>query len=126
MAGVVDSAVGYIGGASASPTYDTVCSGDGHTEALRLTLDESVLSYEQFLEAFVDNPRVATHPRPGEKVQYKTAVWAQGEAQAEIARRVVEDSGKAVPVERATAWTDAEDWHQHFYKDFKDFPEDDE
>ena len=126
MPGVVDTWVGYTGGASEDPTYDSVCSGDGHTEALRLQLDPS-LSYEEFLEAFVDNPRVASFPRPGEKVQYKTAIWPQNEEQMRIAQSVVEASGKAVPVEApAAAWHDAEEWHQHFYRDFKDFPEDDE
>lgn len=128
MAGVVNTWVGYTGGSSPDPTYESVCAGDGHTEALRVQLDPAALSYEDFLEVFVDDPRVASHPSPRDrgKPQYKTAIWAQDATQREVAARVVAASGKAVPVEdaSATAWWDAEDWHQHFYRDFKDFPDD--
>jgi peptide methionine sulfoxide reductase MsrA len=41
------SSVGYTGGQAASPTYRTVCAGDGHTEAVRLVFDPKVLSYEE-------------------------------------------------------------------------------
>ena len=58
-------------------------------------------------------------------MQYKTAIFPQSDRQAEVARRLVAESGKAVPVEEAaTAWHDAEEWHQHFYRDTKDFPDD--
>ena len=76
-------------------------------------------------EYFVEDPRVASYPSPRDKAQYRTAIWPQDERQRAIAERVVAASGKAVPVERpATPWHDAEEWHQHFYRDFKDLPED--
>ena len=36
LPGVVKTRVGYTGGKSSNPTYETVCRGDGHTEALRI------------------------------------------------------------------------------------------
>ena len=33
MHGVVRTTVGYTGGYGAHPTYESVCQGDGHTEA---------------------------------------------------------------------------------------------
>ena len=120
---MVDSRVGYTGGTAASPTYKSVCSGDGHTEALRLEFDPTTLSYEQLMERFFSDPHVPSHPRPGEKAQYRTAVWAQDEEQAEIALRVGTAAGKAVPVLPRTEWHDAEDYHQHFMGEFKDLPD---
>lgn len=124
MAGVVETWVGYLGGDGDAPTYESVCAGDGHTEAMRLKLDPSVITYEQFLETWLDDPRVANYPsaRDAMKAQYKTAVWPQDEEQAAVAVRLVEASGKAVAVEEVATWHDAEEWHQHFYRDFKDVP----
>lgn len=123
MDGVVDTTVGYTGGNSTEPTYATVCAGDGHTEAIRLELDPEKLPYEEFIQTFLDDPRVASNPNPREKPQYKTAIWPLDERQREIARAAVKASGKDVPIEDVAArWHDAEDWHQHFLRDFKDLP----
>jgi len=120
--------VGYTGGATASPTYRSVCRGDGHTEALRLRLETSVLTYEAFLHRFCADSHVATHPDPREKAQYTTAIWAQCERQREIATRVVAESGKAVRVIDASskAWYDAEEYHQHFLGDPEELEYDEE
>ena len=56
--------MGYTGGDAAEPTYESVCRGDGHTEALLLRLDPAVLSYEQLIRRWLDDPRVATYPNP--------------------------------------------------------------
>src|SRR5215472_14760549 len=51
--GVVDAVSGYTGGQTAAPTYGQVCSGTtGHAEAVLVTFDPAVVSYEQLLEAF--------------------------------------------------------------------------
>lgn len=115
--------MGYTGGESTSPTYESVCSGDGHAEAVRLKLDPTTLSYETLIRRWLDDPRVPTFPNPRDKAQYRTAIFAQDSKQAEVARRLVAESGKAVPVEEQATWYDAEEWHQHFYRDAKDFPE---
>ena len=47
--GIVSSAVGYTGGSSAAPTYNSVCRGDGHTEAIKLEFDPAVISYEEVM-----------------------------------------------------------------------------
>jgi len=120
---VLSTRVGYCGGEGARPTYESVCAGDGHAEALLLRLDPAVLSYEVFLRRWLDDPRVPTYPGPRDTAQYRTAVFAQSERQALLARRLVAESGKAVPVEEGAAWHDAEDLHQHFYRDFKELPE---
>ena len=111
MPGVLDSWVGYTGGESANPTYDSVCSGDGHTEALRLEFDPSVLSYEQLME-HVYRQAEADSWSP----QYKSAIWAQNDEQREVARRVAQRLNKArVPLLDADTWYDAEEKHQKYY-----------
>ena len=52
--GVLDTDVGYTGGWLENPTYhDTHDSKSGHAEAVRITFDPSVLSYEDAARAVV-------------------------------------------------------------------------
>ena len=104
-----------------------MCGGDGHTEALLLEYDPSVLSYEELITRYFEDPHVRhTYPGDTQKPQYMSAIWAQDEEQSSIAQRVSNEVGKSVPVLPRKEWYDAEDWHQHFLTDFKDFPDDDE
>ena len=50
LPGVLSTRVGYTGGDSPKPTYDSVCSGDGHTEAVKVELDSKELPYEGLLK----------------------------------------------------------------------------
>ena len=112
MPGVVSSSVGYTGGTAPDPTYRSVCSGDGHTEALRLVYDPNVLSYEALMEKVFKG---ASPHRA--KAQYMSAVWAQTPEQAAAAKRVAEKMKKgSVPVLPAseTKWHDAEEYHQKY------------
>lgn len=102
--------VGYTGGASASPTYDSVCSGDGHTEALKIEYDPSELPYEQLMRIVLKQADPDSW-----NVQYQDAVWPQNEEQHKIARSVAQQLGKErVPILAATPWHDAEEYHQKY------------
>mmetsp|Transcript_45393 Transcript_45393/g.131432 ORF Transcript_45393/g.131432 Transcript_45393/m.131432 type:complete len:131 (-) Transcript_45393:141-533(-) len=120
MEGVVRTAVGYTGGSSPSPTYQTVCAGDGHTEAVRIEYDPGEVSYEQLLEAYW-----VLFVGPGGKCQYRSAIWYHNEEQKRLALESLRDireagrfddwmvSERAVSVEAASDWHDAEPYHQH-------------
>ena len=119
----MNTTVGYVGGESSSPTYESVCAGDGHTEALRIEYDPSVLSYEELMTEFFEDPHVRNvFGGATGRAQYKTAVWAQSTSQLDIACRLSDEAGKGVPVLPAAAWHDAEEWHQHFLGN--DLPDD--
>ena len=47
---MVETSVGYTGGSSPNPTYGSVCNGDGHTEAIKVSYDPSKVSYNQLLK----------------------------------------------------------------------------
>ena len=122
---MVDSWVGYTGcaDADASPTYKSVCDGDGHTEALKLEYDPSVTSFEEIIRHYYEDPHVPDQfcsddsgggRSATDAVQYRTAIWAQDDSQREIALRVSEEVGKQIPVLQPCAWHDAEGYHQHY------------
>ena len=108
--GVVKTSVGYTGGSTSNPDYKSVCRGDGHTEALKVTFDSSVLTYEEVMRQVLPD---ACEGRA--KAQYMSAVWTQTNEQAKVAKQVAQSLGKEkVPILPARAWHDAEEYHQHY------------
>jgi methionine-S-sulfoxide reductase len=126
--GVLDTDVGYTGGWVKDPTYeDTHDSKSGHAEAIKVTFDPSVLSYEDLLEKwFFKLHDPTTLNRQGNDVgtQYRSAIFPQTPEQRETAERVkarVEASGKwkrpiATTIEPASDWYSAEGYHQDYLR----------
>ena len=82
--GVHTTAVGYAGGFTPNPTYEEVCSGrTGHTEAVLVVFDPSVVSYEQLLQAFWEGHDPTQENRQGNDVgtQYRSAVYTADDDQ---------------------------------------------
>ena len=126
--GVIDTDVGYTGGWLKDPTYhDTHDSKSGHAEAIRVTFDPSVLSYEDLLEQwFFKLHDPTTLNRQGNDVgtQYRSAILPQTPEQKSTAERVkarVEASGKwrrpiTTAIEPASTWYSAEAYHQDYLR----------
>jgi len=131
----VATRVGFVGGPSSapSPTYDSVCDGDGHTEVVRVSFDPEVISYDEILAEFWDQSGSrATKARA--KSQYKSAIWTTTRAHAEIAEaslarvasslKALKDDDVSVvteilpfaedPNDPATGWHDAPERHQRY------------
>jgi len=98
--GVVDTRVGYTGGATKHPTYPDVHAGDtGHAEAVEVVFDPGQLSYEALLGYFFRMHDPTTLNRQGNDVgtSYRSAIFYHSEEQRRTAERVkasVDRSGK--------------------------------
>jgi methionine-S-sulfoxide reductase len=128
VSGVIDTEVGYTGGWLENPTYqDTHDGKSGHAQAIRVTFEPSVLSYEDLLERWffrLHNP--TTLGRQGNDVgtQYRSAIFPQTPEQqrtAEQVRAQVEASGRwkqpiTTTIESASAWYPAEEYHQDYLR----------
>jgi methionine-S-sulfoxide reductase len=126
--GVIDTDVGYTGGWLENPTYhDTHDSKSGHAEAVKITFDPTVLSYEDLLEKwFFKLHDPTTLNRQGNDVgtQYRSAIFPQSPEQKETAERViqrVDASGNwkkpiTTSIEPAGTWYSAETYHQDYLK----------
>lgn len=124
--GVTATAVGYAGGTTDSPSYEMVCSGrTGHAEVVQVEYDPAKVSYEALLELFwqVHDPTQVNRQGPDFGTQYRTVIFAHDDAQAEVARRSLDEeqaSGRhrrdiATQIEPdATFWM-AEDYHQQYF-----------
>ena len=83
--GVLDTDVGYTGGWLENPTYhDTHDSKSGHAEAVRITFDPSVLSYEKLLEKWffrLHDPTTLNRQGNDVGTQYRSAIFPQSAEQ---------------------------------------------
>ena len=56
LPGVYSTSVGYVGGYTKNPTYEEVCSGaTGHTEAVQVAYDPTVISFADLLAMYFTN-----------------------------------------------------------------------
>jgi peptide methionine sulfoxide reductase msrA/msrB len=123
--GVLDTEVGYTGGAVANANYGIVHTGQsGHAEAVRIVFDPDRLSYEDLLGWFFRMHDPTTKDRQGNDVgtQYRSAIFVHSDAQRATAERVraaVDASGKwpapvVTVIESAGPFWRAEDDHQDY------------
>ncbi len=121
--GLLDARVGYIGGATASPNYRQVCSGNtGHAEAVRLVYDPEVVTYAQLVEFFYrfHDPTTKDRQGPDRGTQYRSGIFYYDEEQKRVAEEVTKKvqekwwkTGKIVTeIAKAGEWWDAETYHQ--------------
>ncbi|WP_343564620.1 peptide-methionine (S)-S-oxide reductase MsrA [Kiloniella sp. b19] len=125
--GVTDTRVGYIGGHTNDPDYKKVCAGDtNHAEAIEITYDGNVISYDDLLQAFWEchDPTQKNRQGPDVGTQYRSAIFTHSEEQASAARisltrhdaAGVFSSPIATEIVPATTFYEAEDYHQSYVK----------
>ena len=123
--GVIDTTVGYTGGALDNPTYNHVKNGNtGHAETLQIAYDPARLSYDALLEFFFRIHDPSTPNRQGNDIgtQYRSAIFYHSEEQRAAAERmkaVVDQSGKwrkpvVTEIIPAGPFYPAEDYHQDY------------
>ena len=126
MKGVLSVESGYIGGHVDQPTYQAVCGGrTGHAEAVRVTFDPSITSYQELLEVFFTIHDPTTLNRQGHDVgtQYRSAIFYHTPEQKRIAEEVIATFSKeqiytnpiVTQVEPAATWYEAEPYHQEYF-----------
>jgi peptide-methionine (S)-S-oxide reductase len=122
--GVTRVESGYMGGTSASPTYEQVCAGTtGHAEVVRLEFDPNVISYRDILEIFFTIHDPTTLNRQGNDVgtQYRSVIFTTSPEQEATAHKVmaemaaVWDAPIVTQLLPAEHWYKAEDYHQNYY-----------
>jgi peptide-methionine (S)-S-oxide reductase len=114
---------GYIGGHVERPSYREVCGGaTGHAEAIRVTFDPGLISYDDILDVHFATHDPTQLNRQGNDVgtQYRSALFPS-EEQEDAARRGIERAASAWPapivttIEPLGTWWPAEDYHQDYW-----------
>jgi peptide-methionine (S)-S-oxide reductase len=118
---------GYTGGKKDNPTYEEVCTGmTGHAEALQITFDPKVITYEALLDIFwhTHDPTTPNRQGPDVGTQYRSAIFyhdsAQQQAALESKRRIEEEKVWPLPIVTElvpfTKFYAAEGYHQNYFK----------
>ncbi len=126
LKGVKSVVSGYTGGTVVNPDYESVSGGrTGHAEAVRVTFDPSVVSYETILSVFftvAHNPTELNRQGPDIGTQYRSAIFYSDADQQKRAATVISQLTAAKVYPRAIVtqvaplakFYDAESYHQNY------------
>ncbi|WP_372881960.1 peptide-methionine (S)-S-oxide reductase MsrA [Psychromonas sp.] len=124
--GVKSAVSGYTGGKTVSPTYQEVCSGTTeHAEAVQITYDDAVISYQELLTVFFSLHDATQLNRQGNDIgtQYRSAIYYHDLQQKQLAeefintlveQQVFSESIKTT-IDKIETFYPAEDYHQGYF-----------
>ncbi len=126
LKGVIEVVPGYTGGTIKDPTYQQVCTGQtGHAEAIQITYDPEVISYEQLVEVFwhLHDPTTLNRQGADEGTQYRSTIFYHNDQQKKIAEESKSKLEKShhykdpivTKLEPANTFYSAEKYHQDYY-----------
>jgi peptide-methionine (S)-S-oxide reductase len=125
LPGVLETAVGYEGGALEKPSYKDVCTDQtGHAEVVEIDYDPEKIGFEKLLQTFfgLHDPTQLNRQGPDWGTQYRSAVFFHSPEQEATAKKFIETLmaekrfakpivTQVVPAE--TFWR-AEEYHQKY------------
>ena len=125
--GIISVKAGYTGGLTPNPTYEQVCSeSTGHTEAVEIIFDPSIISYKELVEIYwrQTDPTDAFGQFADRGSSYRPVIFYNSEEQREIAEASKEElnnSGRfdrpiVTHIEQAGPFYEAEPYHQNYYQ----------
>jgi peptide-methionine (S)-S-oxide reductase len=125
--GIISVVSGYTGGHVEYPTYEQVTTGTtGHTEAVEITYDPRIISYETLVETYWQqtDPTDALGQFADRGDSYRPVIFYANEKQKEIAEQskaALQNSGRfnqpiVTKIEPAQPFYPAEEYHQDYYK----------
>jgi peptide methionine sulfoxide reductase msrA/msrB len=123
--GIITTRVGYTGGHTENPVYETVKTGvTGHAESIEVEFDPTKTNYESILKYFftIHDPTTLNQQGNDRGSQYRSAIFYQNEEQKKIAEKVkalVEKNGAwkkpvVTQIVPASKFYSAEDYHQDY------------
>ena len=109
MDGVKAVTVGYAGGTTENPTYESISD---YTEAIRIEFNPNVITYDQLLKEFF--ARADVKSRSWSR-QYRNAILYHNDAQlAAVEKATAGRNYPGLDVEPATTFYRGEEYHQKY------------
>ncbi len=121
--GIIETEVGYAGGKIPNVTYEQVCAGNsGHAEVVKLTFDESIITYEKILDLFfkMHDPTQKDMQYPDVGTQYRSEIFYENDLQKKQAQEVLKKmnisyQGKIqTKITKLDNYCRAEEYHQKY------------
>ena len=125
LKGIRSTQVGYIGGHTPDPHYESICKGHtGHAEAIQIIFDPNIIHYHTLLNYFfrLHDPTTLNRQKNDKGTQYRSAIFYFTEEQKEAAQREKESFNQSAGFEnpavteitKATTFFVAENDHQSY------------
>lgn len=123
--GVTKTRVGYIGGTTPHPSYESVCTDTtGHAEAVKVWFDEEEISYRELVKKFfaLHDPTQTNGQGVDIGSQYRSEIFTTGDEQKNIAEEelaiIQQKYAKpiATRITNASEFFEAEEYHQEYFK----------
>ena len=123
LSGIKKTEVGYSGGNTKNPTYESVCyQNTDHAEVLQVEFDEKIISYEELVEEFWKCHDPTTLDRQGPDVgrQYRSVIYYFDEEQKKIALNSKNNNQHRfnnriiTEISKADIFYKAEEYHQNY------------
>ena len=121
--GVISTLVGYSGGSTVNPSYESVCQGNtNHTEVVLVEFDNSKISYEELLMVFwkCHDPTTLNRQGPDIGTQYRSAIYYYNEDQKNKSILSKNEYAKnsrlnvVTEISKAEEFYKAEEYHQKY------------
>lgn len=123
--GILSTEVGYTGGKTKNPTYETVKTGNtGHAEAIHIVFDPLKTNYENIFRFFfsIHDPTTTDQQGNDRGSQYRSAIFYQNENEKLAAQKIIEEVKASgfwknpivTQVVQLEEFYSAEDYHQDY------------
>ncbi len=131
--GVQNVLSGYSGGRTENPTYEEVCGGaTGHAEAVQITFDPAVISFEDIIYIFwrTHDPTTLNRQGADSGTQYRSVIYHHSDEQKTAAERSKQETDASglwpdpivTEISPATTFYTAETYHQDYFRINPDQP----
>jgi peptide-methionine (S)-S-oxide reductase len=125
--GVTEALSGYMGGHTANPDYQSVCSGQtGHAEVVQVRFDPALISFAELCQIFFALHDPTQLNRQGNDIgsQYRSVIFFHNESQQQQAARFIAELNQAkvfaqpivTELSAASTFYPAEAYHQGYYR----------
>jgi len=123
--GVLKTEVGYSGGSTINPNYETVCSGTtNHAEVVLVEYDQNQISFQDLIIHFwkCHDPTTLNRQGPDIGTQYRSVIFYFNDFQKTIAENSKINYSKTsninivTEITKAKEYYKAEEYHQKYIK----------
>ena len=123
--GVLNTEVGYSGGSTINPNYETVCSGTtNHAEVVLVEYDQNQISFQDLIIHFwkCHDPTTLNRQGPDIGTQYRSVIFYFNDFQKTIAENSKINYSKTsninivTEITKAKEYYKAEEYHQKYIK----------
>ena len=113
--GVLKTEVGYSGGNTLNPTYQTICEGNtNHAEVVLVEYDEVKISYKNLVDFFwkIHDPTTLNRQGPDIGTQYRSVIFYFNDIQKKISHDSKIEYGQKFNLNIVTEISEAKDYYK--------------